>query len=342
MYNLILEINMRIIVTGGLGFIGCHFIELLLSNKNNKNLSILNIDKITYAANMSLIDEFDKFDNYELKRVDIADREKIDNIFNEFEPDSLVHFAAESHVDNSIKSSDEFIKTNIIGTYNLLEATRKYLHLNKKEESFRFLHVSTDEVYGSLSNGDESFIEESSYNPNSPYSASKASSNHLVRAWYQTYGLPCITTNSSNNFGPYQNEEKFIPTIIKKYMRNEKIPLYGNGENIRDWIFVQDNVEAIRKVLDKGEIGQVYNIGGDNELSNIDLINFICQTIRETYPDKDLNLKDYYKFVEDRPGHDFRYSLSSDKLKKEIGWDNKNNFKESIIKTIKWYSEYSK
>ena len=189
---------------------------------------------------------------------------------------------------------------------------------------------------------DESSSEDSSYRPNSPYSASKASSNHLVRAWHKTYGLPCITTNSSNNYGPYQNKEKFIPTIISSYLSNKKIPLYGNGKNIRDWIFVKDNVEAINNILMKGEVGQVYNIGGDNELSNIDLIDFICETIREIYPEKELGKDDYYEFVEDRPGHDYRYSLNSEKLKKEIKWSKKNNFKDSIIETIKWYSEYKK
>ena len=333
---------MRIIITGGLGFIGCHYIHFLLSNKNNKNLSILNIDKITYAANKSLIDEFDRFDNYELKKVDIAERETIDQILETFQPDAIVHFAAESHVDNSIKSSDEFVRTNIFGTYVLLESTRKYLHTSNTESTFRFLHVSTDEVYGSLDVNDESSSEDSSYRPNSPYSASKASSNHLVRAWHKTYGLPCITTNSSNNYGPYQNKEKFIPTIISSYLSNKKIPLYGNGKNIRDWIFVKDNVEAINNILMKGEVGQVYNIGGDNELSNIDLIDFICETIREIYPEKELGKDDYYEFVEDRPGHDYRYSLNSEKLKKEIKWNKKNNFKDSIIETIKWYSEYKK
>lgn len=330
---------MKVIVTGGLGFIGCNFIKYILQS-HNEEYKILNIDSVTYAANQSLIPEFERFINYDFQKTDITSQKEVRKIFSSFSPDLIINFAAESHVDNSITKSAEFINTNIIGTHILLEESRRYLEKSDKADSFKFIQISTDEVYGSLSIADPSSCENSNYKPNSPYSASKASADHLTSSWFTTYGLPSIITHSSNNFGPYQHKEKLIPKIIDNYINNKKIPIYGDGKNIRDWIFVSDNVKALLSIMKLGEPGEIYNIGGDNELTNLELVSKICDSIKKIYPDKDLaTLSDAIEFVEDRPGHDFRYSMNSDKLNKLSNSPYLSNFEDSIVETIKWYVE---
>ena len=332
---------MRIIITGGLGFIGGSFIKFLNSLNTETDIHIINIDKVTYAANQELIREFNQLKNYEFKRLDIINQNEIRNIIKSFEPNLIIHFAAESHVDNSIDSSRIFIDTNILGTYSLLESTREYL--NQKgggDKNFKFIQISTDEVFGSLQKDSISVDENSPYRPNSPYSASKSSADFLARAWFKTFGVPTITTYSSNNFGPYQNKEKLIPTIIRNYINNKKIPIYGDGKNIRDWIYVEDNVRAIYEIAIKGIPGQSYNIAGKNEISNLNLARLICTTIKGIYPHKDFkDIGESIELVEDRPGHDFRYSLNTEKIEKLINWKPSSDFQISLSETIRWYAE---
>lgn len=328
---------MKIIITGGAGFIGSALIRYLIKNTNNV---ILNLDKLTYAANLSSLKEVENSERYSFKQVDICEKDSINYIFNEFQPDSIMHLAAESHVDRSIDNSEEFIKTNILGTFTLLECARKYWKKSKKE-NFRFHHISTDEVFGSLeSHG--LFTEKTPYSPNSPYSASKASSDHLVRSWYHTYGLPTLITNCSNNYGPYHFPEKLIPLIILNALEGKELPIYGNGENIRDWLFVDDHAEALYLVLQKGVIGETYNIGGNCEKKNIEVVHTICDILDKLQP---LSGKKSYKnqisFVEDRPGHDKRYAIDATKIRNDLQWTPKETFETGIQKTVQWYLDNS-
>ncbi|MFL2982980.1 MAG: dTDP-glucose 4,6-dehydratase [Candidatus Neomarinimicrobiota bacterium] len=322
-----------ILVTGGCGFIGSNFIRYVLHN--NDTIQIVNLDKLTYAGNIKNLVGLSK-SHYHLVQGDICDFNIVKSLFEKYEFNAVVHFAAESHVDRSIDGPSEFIQTNIVGTLNLLEHSRKFYSKTKMED-FKFLHVSTDEVYGSL--GDKGkFIETTPYNPSSPYSASKAGSDHLVRAWSRTYGLPTLITNCSNNYGPYQFPEKLIPLMIINSMNGLQLPVYGKGENVRDWLYVIDHCSAIWSVLKRGNINQTYNIGGNNEIKNIDVVRTICNVLDELLPNK--NQKSYSElinFVEDRPGHDFRYAIDSNKINNEIGWIPKESFHSGIHKTIQWY-----
>jgi len=323
----------KILVTGGCGFIGSNFIINELKNTNNK---ILNLDLLTYAGNIDNLKTINNHENYSFIKGDIANQKCVQSIFNNFAPDSIINFAAESHVDRSIDSPNEFINTNVIGTLNLLQCARQYHNKNK---SFKFLHVSTDEVYGSLEkNG--LFTEETPYAPSSPYSASKASSDHLVRAWGKTYDLPVLITNCSNNYGPFQFPEKLIPLMIANCIDNKLLPIYGKGDNIRDWLYVTDHCTAIKSVLTKGQIGETYNIGGNNEIKNIDIVTMICRILDQLRPrDNKSSYNDLIRFVEDRPGHDFRYAINSSKIKNDLNWKPIESFETGIYKTIEWYLE---
>lgn len=320
----------NILVTGGLGFIGINFCDYLLKNYD---LKIINIDKKTYASNNSTIHHYDK--KYKLYKIDIADKKKVNDLFLRYNFDAVVHFAAETHVDNSIKNSERFIKSNIIGTHNLLEASLKFLKI-KNKKNFVFLHISTDEVFGHLKKNDKSFTEKTAYQPRNPYSATKASSDHLVRSFYSTYEFPAIVVNCCNNFGPFQNKEKLIPKTIHNIIKKKKIPIYGKGKQIREWIFVEDFVNAILKVLQKGKVGESYNIGSGKEFENIHVVNLICEIIKEKKI-LEYDPKKLIAFVKDRSGHDFRYSINSSKVKKELNWVCKTSFKKGIEKTIEYY-----
>lgn len=324
------------LITGGLGFIGSHFVINQVKNNN----FVVNLDKITYAANENNVFKVAKNANYKFIQGDICNQNLISEILEKHEIDFVINFAAESHVDNSINSAQIFIETNINGTFSLLEASRKYyenLSENKKQ-NFRFIHISTDEVFGSLQENDKPFTEENKYLPNSPYSASKAASDHLVRAWNETYKLPTIITNCSNNFGPHQHQEKLIPTIIKKALKNQDIPIYGNGKNIRDWIFVKDHCHGIELALLKGKIGQTYCLGGESELRNIEIAHKICEILDNLKPKSDnSSYKNQIKFVKDRKGHDYRYAIDNSKAKKELGFEIQGNFEEKLLETVKYF-----
>ena len=325
------------IVTGGSGFIGTNFIRFMLVNGFAER--IINLDKLTYAGNPQNLLEYDNDKRYAFAQGDICDQELVQELFILHKPDVVVNFAAESHVDRSIDGPGDFVKTNISGTYVLLqEALRYYRSLNNQQQSrFRFHHISTDEVFGSLEE-DRFFTEETSYDPSSPYSASKAASDHLVRAWQRTYGLPVIISNCSNNYGPYQFPEKLIPLMIINCLNEKPLPVYGTGENIRDWLFVDDHCDAIHTIIEKGEIAETYNIGGNNEIQNIDIVKTICNLLDNIRPSE--NLKSYQElitFVKDRPGHDFRYAIDSSKLQNKLGWTPKETFEMGIRKTIDWY-----
>ena len=311
---------MKILVTGGCGFIGSNFVHQQINNTDN---TILNFDKLTYAGNPDNLASIAQNPRYSFVQGDICDTALVANTISEFQPDAIVHFAAESHVDRSIDGPMDFVNTNIIGTATLLNATREYLEVRSQKsdsDEFRFLHVSTDEVYGSL--GDEGFFTESTaYDPSSPYSASKAGSDHLVRAWHRTYGFPALITNCSNNYGPYQFPEKLIPLMIANCVDEKPLPVYGEGLNVRDWLFVEDHCDAIYEVLQHGKIGDTYNIGGHNEIRNIDIVNTICSILDELKPRS--NKKSYSElitYVTDRPGHDFRYAIDASKIRKTIQW----------------------
>ncbi len=322
----------KILVTGGCGFIGSNFIRNQLLKTNN---IILNIDKLTYSSNKDNIKTIDNLSNYSFLEADIADVNLIRSTFRKFAPSCIINFAAETHVDRSIDSPDSFIDTNIIGTLNLLKASLEYFMTNKK---FKFVHVSTDEVYGSLDLNSKSFVEASPYRPNSPYSASKASSDHLVRAWHKTYGLPTIISNCSNNYGPYQFPEKLIPLVIANCLNEKSIPVYGDGSNLRDWIYVDDHCNALDLIIEKGLAGEKYLIGGDNEIKNIDIINKICSILNSLKPRKNNNnYEELITFVKDRPGHDFRYAVNSTKIQKNLGWKPLQTFESGLELTIKWY-----
>lgn len=326
----------NILITGGSGFIGANFIKLLL-NDNKKNTyikKIVNLDKLTYAGSKKNNESYSNDPKYNFVKGCISSKELVQEILNSNEIDLIINFAAESHVDNSITGPGEFINTNILGTFNLLECFREYAEKTNHEAAF--LHVSTDEVYGSLKIEDERFTEFSRYKPNSPYSSSKASSDHLVRAWHKTYGINTFITNCSNNYGPMQNEEKLIPKIIKKALLEEKIPIYGNGSNIRDWLYVKDHCEAIFEVFSRGAYGETYNIGGLNEKTNIEIANIICEKLDELRPKKD-SYRNLISFVDDRLGHDFRYSIDPQKIINDLGWRPNETFETGIERTIDWY-----
>lgn len=329
-----------IFVTGGAGFIGSNFI-LNWFNKNNQ-IPILNIDKLTYAGNLENLQSVEKNSNYKFSKTDLTDRQALEKLFQDHKPTAVINFAAESHVDRSILGPAEFVNTNVVGTFTLLDITKNYwLTLNDDaKKTFRFLHVSTDEVYGSLEKNDPAFSEVTPYAPNSPYSASKAASDHLVRAYHHTYGLPTLTTNCSNNYGPFQFPEKLIPIIIQNAISGKNLPIYGDGSNIRDWLYVTDHCEAIEAVLNKGKVGEVYNIGGWNEKTNLEVVDAICGYLDEVKPRADRqSYKSQKTFVKDRLGHDKRYAINANKIKNELGWTPKENFESGITKTISWYLE---
>ncbi len=323
---------MKIIVTGGAGFIGSAVVRQLIRESDHE---VLNIDKLTYAGNPESLRECADSPRYRFLQADICDREAMDKAFADFSPDIVMHLAAESHVDRSIDGPAQFIQTNIIGTYNLLEAARHYA---KGRSDFRFHHISTDEVYGDLEIDDSLFTEETPYQPSSPYSASKASSDHLVRAWFRTYGLPTIITNCSNNYGPYHFPEKLIPLVILNALELKPLPVYGKGEQIRDWLFVEDHARALIKVATAGKPGETYNIGGHNEKQNIEVVRTICAALDELKPRGDgKNYADLITFVTDRPGHDMRYAIDASKIERELGWVPCETFETGLRKTVQWY-----
>ena len=332
---------MKILVTGGAGFIGSAVIRHILNNKQD---SVVNLDKLTYAGNLESLKSVDNNDRYKFECVDICDRVALDRVFAQYKPDAVMHLAAESHVDRSISGPAEFIQTNIVGTYNLLEAAREYWNTlnNNAKKSFRFHHISTDEVYGDLPHPDEQdgelplFTEETSYAPSSPYSASKASSDHLVRAWLRTYGFPTIVTNCSNNYGPYHFPEKLIPLVILNALEGKDLPIYGKGDQIRDWLYVEDHARALYKVLTEGKVGETYNIGGHNEKQNIEVVQTICSILDELVP-KESNYSDQIKFVTDRPGHDRRYAIDANKMETDLNWSPIETFETGLRKTVQWY-----
>ena len=321
----------KLLITGGCGFIGSNFIKDQIERTNN---TILNIDKLTYAGNTENLLDIKNNDRYIFNHLDICNRESIEKIILNYKPDAIIHFAAESHVDRSIDSPLKFVNTNILGTANLLVISNMIFKINNK---FKFLHISTDEVYGSLGNKGF-FTEETPYSPNSPYSASKAGSDHLVRAWGKTYGLPILITNCSNNYGPLQFPEKLIPLIIANCIDQKPLPIYGKGDNIRDWLYVGDHCSAINTVLKNGEVGQTYNIGGNNEIKNIDIVLTICKTLDKLHPRaNNISYTELITFVKDRPGHDFRYAIDSSKIRNNLKWKPSESFETGILKTIKWY-----
>ena len=321
------------LVTGGCGFIGSNFIRYILNV--DSSIKIINLDKLTYAGNELNLSGLSK-NRHKLIIGDVCDSNLIDQLFLKYKFDVVVHFAAESHVDRSIDGPINFIQTNVIGTLVMLESARKFIQ-DLKIKNFRFIHISTDEVYGSLSETGK-FTENTSYDPSSPYSASKASSDHIVRAWNRTYGLPILITNCSNNYGPYQFPEKLIPLTIINCLKNKALPIYGKGENIRDWLFVEDHCDAIYNVLKDGEVGETYNIGGNNEIKNLDIVLIICKLMDEIKPREDKKpFSDLIQYVEDRPGHDFRYAIDANKIKSKLGWTPSESFQSGIKKTIKWY-----
>lgn len=330
---------MNILVTGGAGFIGSNLVRHLLENTQHH---VINFDKLTYAGNLESIADVSHSPRYNFVHGDLCRPESIRSTFDQFEIDSVMHLAAESHVDRSIDGPGEFIDTNVVGTFNLLQAAlSRFQSLSESDqEAFRFLHVSTDEVYGSLGFEDDAFSETTPYDPHSPYSASKSSSDHLARAWKSTYGLPVLVTNCSNNYGPYQFPEKLIPVVILKCLRGESIPVYGKGENIRDWLYVSDHCQALTTVLENGMPGETYNIGGNNERSNLDLVKMLCRLLDELHPSKTLSsYAELITFVSDRPGHDLRYAINASKIKNELGWEPKEDFESGFLKTVKWYLE---
>ena len=325
---------MRVIVTGGAGFIGSALVRHLVLDKGYE---VLNVDALTYAGNLASLHSVEDKPNYRFLHANICDRAAMEQAVNDFAPDRIMHLAAESHVDRSITGAADFIQTNVIGTFNLLEAARDYwakLDAERKA-AFRFLHVSTDEVYGSL--GDDGFFtEETPYDPSSPYSASKASSDHLAKAWQRTYGLPVVVSNCSNNYGPYHFPEKLIPLTILNALAGERLPVYGKGENVRDWLYVEDHARALDLIAERGRVGQTYNVGGRNERRNIDVVRRICTVLDELEP-ANRPREELIEFVTDRPGHDARYAIDATKLETELGWRARENFESGIAKTVQWY-----
>ncbi|WP_011296899.1 dTDP-glucose 4,6-dehydratase [Cupriavidus necator] len=327
----------HILVTGGAGFIGANFVLAWLRDKAADG--IVNVDKLTYAGNRKTLASLDDDGRHVFTQTDICDRAALDNLFATYKPRGVVHFAAESHVDRSIHGPSEFIQTNIVGTFTLLEAARAYWGALEEpaKSAFRFLHVSTDEVFGSLSEVDPQFSETTPYAPNSPYSASKAASDHLVRAYHHTYGLPVLTTNCSNNYGPYHFPEKLIPLIIANALAGKPLPVYGDGLNVRDWLYVGDHCSAIREVLARGRLGETYNVGGWNEKTNLDVVHTLCDLLDELKPKAAGSYRDQITFVKDRPGHDRRYAIDARKLERELGWKPAETFETGLRKTVQWY-----
>jgi len=331
-----------ILVTGGAGFIGGNFVLDWLKVPSNEG--IINLDKLTYAGNLATLDFLKDDPRHIFVYGDIGDKELVSKLLKEYQPRAIINFAAESHVDRSISGPAEFVTTNIVGTFNLLECAREYwITLDESsKKDFRFHHVSTDEVYGSLSADDPAFTEINPYEPNSPYSASKAASDHLVRAWFHTYGFPVITTNCSNNYGPYHFPEKLIPLVILNALNDKSLPIYGDGQQIRDWLYVKDHCAAIREVLSNGKLGETYNIGGWNEKANIDVVKTICSILDELKPRPDnKSYAEQITFVKDRPGHDRRYAIDASKVERELGWRPVETFDTGIRKTVQWYLDNS-
>lgn len=334
-----------IFVTGGAGFIGSAVVRQLI---DSNNVNVVVIDKLTYAGNLQSLASVQNSQRYTFEKVDICDSAELTRCFNQYKPQKIMHLAAESHVDRSIDGPGEFIQTNIIGTYCLLEASRTYFEsLNEEQKAqFRFHHISTDEVYGDLEGTTDLFTEETPYSPSSPYSASKASSDHLVRSWQRTFGLPVVITNCSNNYGPYHFPEKLIPLVILNALEGKPLPIYGNGQQIRDWLYVEDHATALIKVANEGKVGETYNIGGHNEKTNLDVVKTICAILDELVPVKDnkhiehiktSNYEDLITFVKDRPGHDVRYAIDASKIERELDWTPEETFESGIKKTVQWY-----
>ena len=326
-------------ITGGAGFIGSAVIRHIIKNTNHE---VLNVDKLTYAGNLESLVSVSNNERYKFSQTDICDRTALDQLFADYQPNAVMHLAAESHVDRSITGPFAFIETNIIGTYQLLEASRHYWNSleESKKQKFRFHHISTDEVYGDLEGTTDLFTETTSYSPSSPYSASKASSDHLVRAWNRTYGLPVLVTNCSNNYGSYHFPEKLIPLMILNALQGKKLPVYGNGQQIRDWLYVEDHARALFKVVTEGQIGETYNIGGHNEKANLDVVHGICELLEELAPNKPEGVnqyKDLITYVKDRPGHDVRYAIDASKIQSELGWIPEESFDTGLRKTVQWY-----
>lgn len=328
--------SQTILVTGGAGFIGSALVRYLITQTEHK---VVNIDKLTYAGHLESLGPVEHDERYHFEKVDIVNEDEVKRVFNTHNPDAVIHLAAESHVDRSIDGSADFIRTNIVGTHNLLDVARDFYEDlgDEKKQDFRFLHVSTDEVYGEL--GEEGLFKETTpYDPRSPYSASKASSDHLARAWYHTYDFPILITNCSNNYGPYQFPEKLIPVVILKALQGKDIPVYGDGTNVRDWLYVVDHVRALLTVLEQGKIGETYNIGGHNEKQNIEVVETICSILDEVQPRDDSKpYKEQVTFVTDRPGHDWRYAIDASKIEEELGWVPEESFQTGIKATVMWY-----
>ncbi len=338
--------SIKILVTGGAGFIGSAVIRHIINCTND---SVVNVDKLTYAGNLESLNEVSASPRYAFEKVDICDRLSLEHMFIQHQPDVVMHLAAESHVDRSIDGPAEFIETNIVGTYTLLEVARQYwsgLEEGRKN-CFRFHHISTDEVYGDLEGPDELFTEQAAYAPSSPYSASKASSDHLVRAWWRTYGLPVVVTSCSNNYGPFHFPEKLIPLMILNALEGKALPVYGKGSQVRDWLYVEDHARALYKVLTEGKVGETYNIGGHNEKQNIDVVETLCELLEELASDNSYSLASGYTggfmslvtYVEDRPGHDIRYAIDASKIENELEWVPQETFESGIRKTVEWYLE---
>ncbi|MCY1274457.1 dTDP-glucose 4,6-dehydratase 2 [compost metagenome] len=328
---------MKVLVTGGAGFIGSAVIRHIIRSTGD---SVVNLDKLTYAGNLESLSEVSTSERYTFEKVDICDRAEVERVFREHQPDSVMHLAAESHVDRSIDGPSAFIETNIVGTYILLEVTRQYWQgLDEtRKAAFRFHHISTDEVYGDLEAPDELFTETTPYAPSSPYSASKASSDHLVRAWRRTYGLPTLVTNCSNNYGPFHFPEKLIPLMILNALEGKALPVYGKGDQVRDWLYVEDHARALYKVVTEGEVGETYNIGGHNEKQNIEVVHTLCKLLDELRPDSPYcPHASLITHVQDRPGHDLRYAIDAGKIQRELGWMPEETFESGIRKTVEWY-----